>query len=209
MPTKKSVVKKTAPKKDEAQPGKKTKAAAKAAIKSVESSLIIQGAKFLKVPFFYDIEKEDGAGKHFMQQKLSEKPTASNRPRISGSLDGKNLVELLSQQLEYENKTFFEGCDGQVCVKCNERIVDAKYYVDRSLGYCIECAMLLSLGQSKEGVFSEAQMELMRRSMEKTMEGGKDLDEDDIESALDDMDTLELEEALLAAAEEEEAELNA
>jgi len=66
--------------------------------------------------------------------------------------------------------------------------------------------MRLGLGQSKEGVFSDAQMELMRRSMEKSLENAKDLeDEDDIDIALDDIDSLELEEALLAV---EEAEFN-
>jgi hypothetical protein len=170
----------------------------------IESLLMmIQGAKFVKVPFFFDIEEENnGKRKYIVQQKLPEKPTACSRPKISSNLDSKNLVELLSQQLEYENKAYFEGCEGQICVKCNSNNVDAKFYVDKALGYCIECAMLLGLGQSKEGVFSDAQMELMRRSMEKS----KDIDENDIESALDDMDTLELEETLLSV--EEDADFN-
>jgi len=210
MPSKKPVEKKTESKKiAKAQKASQPAKQAKTQTKPIESLLMVQGTKFLKVPFFFDIEKEDGTIKHFIQQKLPERPTVSSRPRISGAMDSKNLVELLSQQLEYENRTFFEGCEGQVCVKCNINSVDAKYYVDRSLGYCTECAMLLSLGQSKEGVFSEAQIELMRRSMEKSMEGGSDIDEDDIESALGDMDSLELEEALLAAAEEEAAGFNA
>ncbi len=212
MPSKKPVAKKTESKettkaKKARPPAKEAKEVkqAKTQAKPVESLLLIQGAKFLKVPFFFDIEKEDGTVKHFVQQKLTERPTVSSRPKVSGSLDSRNLVELLSQQLEYENRTFFEGCEGQVCVKCNTNNVDAKYYVDRSLGYCTECAMLLSLGQSKEGVFSEAQIELMRRSMEKSIGSRSDIDEDDIENALGDMDSLELEEALLAAAEEEAA----
>ncbi|MDR2731857.1 MAG: hypothetical protein LBB36_01400 [Fibromonadaceae bacterium] len=163
----------------------------------IETSLLIQGAKFIKSPFFFDDEKENG--KHHM--KSPEKQTACSRPKISGAMDSKNLVEFLSQQLEFENKTFFDGCEGQICVKCNVNSVDSKYYVDKSLGYCTDCAMLLGLGQSKEGVFSDAQMELMRKSMQ----SAKDIDEDDIESALDEMDSLELEEALLAV--EEEAEL--
>jgi hypothetical protein len=173
----------------------------------IESSLMIQGTKFVKVPFFFDIEEEAGKRKYIVQQKLPEKPTACSRPKISSNLDSKNLVEFLSQQLEYENKTYFEGCEGQICVKCNSNNVDAKFYVDKSLGYCTECATLLGLGQSKEGVFSDAQMELMRHSMEKSMENVKDIDENDIESALDDMDTLELEETLLAV--EEDADFNA
>lgn len=183
---------------------KKEVKTAKAKTPPVESALLISGAKFLKSAFFSIIEKEDGFGKHFSQQKNTDKPTASSRPKMTGAADSKNLVELLSQQLEYENKTFFEGCEGQICVKCNVNNVDPKYYVDKSLGYCAECAALLGLGQSKEGVFSDAQMELMRRSMEKSiMHSGKD---DDIESVLDDMDSLELEEALLAA--EEDLDLN-
>jgi len=166
-----------------------------------ESSLMVAGAKFLKVPFFVDLKKDDLAGK----QKLPEKPTACSRPKVNGALDSKNLVELLSQQLEFENRTYFEGCEGQICVKCNINNVDQKYYVDKSLGYCTDCALLLGLGQSKEGVFSDAQMELMRRSMEKS----KDIEsEDDIESALGEMDLeLELEEEALFA-EEDPAEFN-
>ncbi len=176
----------------------------------VESMLMIQGTKFVKVPFFFDAEKEDYSGKrkHSALQKSQEKPTAWSRPKISSSMDSKNLVELLSQQLEYENRTYFEGCEGQICVKCNINNVDQKFYVNKSLGYCTECAILLDLGQSKEGVFSDAQMELMRRSMEKSMQKAKDLDENDLDivGALDDIDSLELEEALLAV--EEAAEFN-
>jgi len=166
----------------------------------IESSLMIQGAKFLKVPFFVDLKKDDVSGR----QKLPEKPTACSRPKVNGE-DSKNLVELLSQQLEFENRTYFEGCEGQICVKCNVNNVDQKYYVDKSLGYCTDCALLLGLGQSKEGVFSDAQMELMRRSMEKS----KDIEsEDDIESALGEMDLeLELEEEALFA-EEDPVEFN-
>jgi hypothetical protein len=200
----KSVAKPVAKKKQTAHSAyEESKATSKAPQLKIESSLMVQGTKFLKNPFFFDVDKGSGS-KHFLQQKTPDKPTACSRPKMSGTLDGKNLVELLSQQLEYENKTFFEGCEGQVCVKCNINNVDSKYYVDRSLGYCTDCAMLLGLGQSKEGVFSDAQMELMRRSMEKSMESTKDMDEDDIESALDELDSMELEEALLAVEEEGE-----
>jgi Uncharacterized membrane-bound protein len=173
----------------------------------LESALMmVPGAKFVKIPFFFDIEEEASKRKYIVQQKLPEKPTACSRPKISSS-DNRNMVEFLSQQLEYENKTYFEGCEGQICVKCNVNTIDAKFYVDKSLGYCTECATLLGLGQSKEGVFSDAQMELMRHSMEKSMENLKDIeDENDIESALvDDIDSLESEETLLS---EEDADFN-
>jgi len=208
MPAKKTAPKKTAtktPKSTAKSPKPAAKApkpvAQKSSQQKIESSLMIQGAKFLKVPFFVDLKKDDNSGK----QKLPEKPTACSRPKVNGVLDSKNLVELLSQQLEFENRTYFEGCEGQICVKCNVNNVDQKFYVDKSLGYCTDCAALLGLGQSKEGVFSEAQMELMRRSMEKS----KDIEsEDDIESALGEMDLeLELEEEALFA-EEDPAEFN-
>jgi len=203
MSAKKDALKKTATK-----PPKPTAKVPKPVVQKpsqqkIESSLMIQGAKFLKVPFFVDLKKDDASGK----QKLPEKPTACSRPKVNGVLDSKNLVELLSQQLEFENRTYFEGCEGQICVKCNVNNVDQKYYVDKSLGYCTDCALLLGLGQSKEGVFSDAQMELMRRSMEKSMENAKDIDEDDIESALGEMDNMELEEALFAV-EDDAAEFN-
>jgi|TergutMp193P3_1026864.scaffolds.fasta_scaffold01012_4 hypothetical protein len=185
-------------------------AAPKVPSAKVESLLMVQGTRFVKVPFFFDVEKEEHSGKrkHSILPKSQEKLTAWSRPKISSSMDSKNLVELLSQQLEYENRTYFEGCEGQICVKCNVNYVDQKFYVNKSLGYCTECAILLDLGQSKEGVFSDAQMELMRRSMEKSMQKAKDLDENDLDivGALDDMDSLELEEALLAV--EEAAEFN-
>jgi hypothetical protein len=194
---------KAATKKTEAK-----KTAGKPATKKPEfdSSLMIQGATFLKSPFFVDIEKEYGSKhKYLSQHKQPEKPTACSRLKMGGALDGKSLVEFLSQKLEYENRTYFEGCEGQICVKCNVNNVDQKFYVDKSLGYCIECATLLNLGQSKEGVFSDAQMELMRRSMEKSMASAKDIEsEDDIESTFGDME--ELEEAMLAI---EEAEFDA
>jgi len=215
MPTKKSappkkpVAKKAKP--VAKQPEKPAKPAAKAtkpaptkaAQPKVETSLMVSGARFLKTAFFVDLKKDDASGR----QKLAEKPTACSRPKINGALDSKNLVELLSQQLEFENRTYFEGCEGQICTKCNVNPVDQKYYVDKSLGYCTDCAMLLGLGQSKEGVFSDAQMELMRRSMEKS----KDIEsEDDIESALGEMDMdldLELEEEALLAGEEDTADI--
>jgi len=183
------------------------KATPKTSAPKIESSLIIQGAKFIKIPFFFDVENEDSNGKrkHITLSKPPDKPTVWSRPKIGGATDGKNLVELLSQQLEYENKTYFEGCEGQICVKCNTNNVDQKFYVNKSLGYCVECATLLDLGQSKEGVFSDAQMELMRRSMEKSMQKTKDLDENDIVNALDDIDS-EFEEALLAV--EDDSEFN-
>jgi hypothetical protein len=222
----KPVVKAAKPKAKATKPAKTAKPAAKAAESSISSSkkekkpkkitdvvsnptaqiesLMIQGTKFLKVPFFFDLEEDASKRKYIVQQKLPEKPTACSRPKISSNSDSKNLVEFLSQQLEYENKTYFEGCEGQICVKCNSNNVDAKFYVDKSLGYCTECATLLGLGQSKEGVFSDAQMELMRHSMEKSMENLKDIeDENDIESVLvDDIDTLESEETLLSVEED-------
>jgi hypothetical protein len=211
MPTKKTAPKKAAAKTPKPATAKAPKPAVAKVPKSAvapkpaqpksESSLMVEGTKFLKVPFFVDLKKDDLVGK----QKLPEKPTACSRPKVNGALDSKNLVELLSQQLEFENRTYFEGCEGQICVKCNINNVDQKYYVDKSLGYCTDCAILLGLGQSKEGVFSDAQMELMRRSMEKS----KDIEsEDDIESAIGDLDLeLELEEEALFA-EEDTAEFN-
>jgi len=204
---KKPVAKKTKPvAKQPAKPAAKaTKSAPpKAVLPKIDSSLMVSGARFLKTPFFIDLKKDDASGR----QKLPEKPTACSRPKVNGTLDSKNLVELLSQQLEFENRTYFEGCEGQICTKCNVNPVDPKYYVDKSLGYCTDCAMLLGLGQSKEGVFSDAQMELMRRSMEKS----KDIEsEDDIESALGEMDMedldLELEEEALLADEEDTADI--
>jgi len=201
--------KKAAPKEAPVKKVAQKKEVPKPASAKIESSLLIQGAKFIKTPFFFDVEKEENNGKrkHITMPKPPDKPTAWSRPKIGSLADGKNLVEILSQQLEYENKTYFEGCEGQICVKCNVNNVDQKFYVNKSLGYCTDCATLLDLGQSKEGVFSDAQMELMRRSMEKSMQKTKDLDENDIVDALDDMDSLELEEALLAV--EEDAEFNA
>jgi len=209
MPTKKNAPKKTVaktPKTVAKVPKTAVKAPKPVAQKSpqqkIESSLMIQGAKFIKVPFFVDIKKDDLSGK----QKLPEKPTACSRPKVNGVLDSKNLVELLSQQLEFENKTYFEGCEGQICTKCNINNVDQKYYVDKSLGYCTDCAMLLGLGQSKEGVFSDAQMELQMELMRRSMENVKN--EDDIESVLGEMDNLELEDEAIFAEEEDSAELN-
>jgi hypothetical protein len=167
----------------------------------IESTIMIQGAKFVKVPFFVDIKKDDLNGKH----KLPEKPTACSRPKVNG-VDSKNLVEQLSQQLEFENKTYFEGCEGQICTKCNINFVDQKFYVDKSLGYCTDCAALLGLGQSKEGVFSDAQMELQMELMRRSMENVKN--EDDIESVLGEMDNLELEDESIFAEEEDSVELN-
>jgi len=208
--------KKTAPKKTADKTPKTAAKAPKAVDKNpkpvaqkppqqkTESTLMVQGAKFVKVPFFVDIKKDDLNGKH----KLPEKPTASSRPKVNG-IDSKNLVEQLSQQLEFENRTYFEGCEGQICTKCNINNVDQKYYVDKSLGYCTDCAALLGLGQSKEGVFSDAQMELQMELMRRSMENVKN--EDDIESALGKMDDMELDLGLeedMFSAEDDASEFN-
>jgi len=205
MPAKKNAPKKTADKTPKTATAKAPKPAMqKSPQTKTESALMVQGAKFVKVPFFVDIKKDDLNGKH----KLPEKPTACSRPKVNG-VDSKNLVEQLSQQLEFENRTYFEGCEGQICTKCNINNVDQKYYVDKSLGYCTDCAMLLGLGQSKEGVFSDAQMELQMELMRRSMENVKN--EDDIESALGKMDDMELDLGLeedMFPAEDDASEFN-
>ncbi|MDR0517683.1 MAG: hypothetical protein LBH25_11625 [Fibromonadaceae bacterium] len=202
--------KKVLPKKQETPVEQKSQAVKPQMLKSAkakaESLLIVPGVKFMKVPFFLDVgDEKDGKHKRGVLPKSPEKPTASSRPKVGNTMDTKDMVELLSQQLELENKMYFEGCEGQTCVKCGVNEVDPKYYVDKSLGHCTECAIVLRLGESKEGVFSDAQQELLRRSMEKSIKNARDIDENNIESVLGDIDIDDdsLDELALLTAEEE------
>lgn len=183
---------------------KTTKKAAKEIIleqeKKVNTSLMIEGAKIIKNSFFTDIENDT---KYFSNQKLLNKPTACFRSKPGMMMDGKSLVEQLSLQLELENKTYLEGCENLICVKCNVNPVDPKYYVDKFLGYCLDCAALLGLGQSKEGVFSDEQLEQMRLSMEKTMGSTKNTNSEEAISDIDDIDDIDLEDILFEAEKSE------
>ncbi|GHV13614.1 hypothetical protein AGMMS49938_08450 [Fibrobacterales bacterium] len=166
----------------------------------IESLLLVDGAKFTKTPFLFDTyEKDDKESrrKHGIVQKNTEKSTAVSRPRIGDVGEGMNLIALLSQQLKDENRNFFSGCEGKFCDRCNNNEVDPKFYVNESLGYCLECATILGLGQSKEGAFTDAQIELITRAIESAPSG--DINEDNVETVLEEFDDEEAKSLIIDA----------
>ena len=76
------------------------------------------------------------------------------------------------KELEEQNLAFTREAATQMCTRCNRNLVSPEFWVDKHLGYCEECAMILKLGQSKEA----RKVEYTLGSM-----GGDSLDEADDE----------------------------
>ena len=121
-------------------------------------------------------------------KQLERKPTSAIRHKISLAEETQEeLTERILKELEEQNLAFTREAATQMCTRCNRNLVSPEFWVDKHLGYCEECAMILKLGQSKEARKVDYQMGAM---------GGDSLDEaDDDGDFLDGPDAADLKEA--------------
>jgi hypothetical protein len=137
------------------------------------AKLLPAGKKPSKVVLFFEIdEQEDRLNKKKVSAEMKglEKPTAAMRRKASLAEETpEELYQRVIQELEEKNQSFYREAATQVCTKCCVNIVSPEFRVDKDLGYCEDCAMLLGLGFTKEARKVDYQMGLM---------GGDSLDED-------------------------------
>ena len=172
------------------KPSKQGKKGSKEEIPEIPSAkLLVSGKKPLKVAFFLEIdEQEDRLNKKKVSAEMKglEKPTAAMRRKASLAEETpEELYQRVIQELEEKNQSFYREAATQVCTKCCVNIVSPEFRVDKDLGYCEECALLLGLGFTKEARKVDYQMGLM---------GGDSLDEDqedDIEEKAPSIDEIE------------------
>jgi len=172
------------------KPSKQGKKGSKEEIPEIPSAkLLVSGKKPSKVAFFLEIdEQEDRLNKKKVSAEMKglEKPTAAMRRKASLAEETpEELYQRVIQELEEKNQSFYREAATQVCTKCCVNIVSPEFRVDKDLGYCEECALLLGLGFTKEARKVDYQMGLM---------GGDSLDEDqedDIEEKAPSIDELE------------------
>lgn len=150
-------------------------------------AVLLEGVKKLSksIMFFEVDEQDDRANKKKMSSEMKNlemKPTASIRRKSSLAEETQEeLTERILKELEEQNLAFEREAATQVCTRCNRNLVSPEFWVDKHLGYCEECAMILKLGQSKEARKVEYQLGAM---------GGDSLDEEDDEIIGPDADDL-------------------
>ena len=172
------------------KPSKQGKKGSTEEIPEIPSAkLLVSGKKPSKVAFFLEIdEQEDRLNKKKVSAEMKglEKPTAAMRRKASLAEETpEELYQRVIQELEEKNQSFYREAATQVCTKCCVNIVSPEFRVDKDLGYCEECALLLGLGFTKEARKVDYQMGLM---------GGDSLDEDqedDIKEKAPSIDELE------------------
>lgn len=162
-------------------------------------AVLLEGVKKLsKTVMFIEIdEQEDRSNKKKMSSEMKNlemKPTSSIRHKISLAEETQEeLTERILKELEEQNLAFEREAASQMCTRCNRNLVSPEFWVDKHLGYCEECAMILKLGQSKEARKVEYQLGAM---------GGDSLDEEDDEIMGPDADDLKEAEEDLADMED-------
>lgn len=150
-------------------------------------AVLLEGVKKLsKSIMFVEVdEQEDRSNKKKMSSEMKNlemKPTASIRRKSSLAEETQEeLTERILKELEEQNLAFEREAATQMCTRCNRNLVSPEFWVDKHLGYCEECAMILKLGQSKEARKVEYQLGAM---------GGDSLDEEDDEILGPDADDL-------------------
>ena len=164
-----------------------------------DEAILAKGVKrFSKTVMFVEIdEQEDRSNKKKMSSEMKNlemKPTASIRHKIAlGEETQEELTERILKELEEQNLAFEREAASQMCTRCNRNLVSPEFWVDKHLGYCEECAMILKLGQSKEARKVEYQLGSM---------GGDSLDEEDDDILGPDADDLKEAEEDLADMED-------
>jgi len=180
-----------------AEPKVEIKVEAKAAESKVDSkydyAILLEGVKKLsKSVMFVEIdEQEDRSNKKKMSSEMKNlemKPTAAIRHKASLAEETQEeLTERILKELEEQNLAFEREAASQMCTRCNRNLVSPEFWVDKHLGYCEECAMILKLGQSKEARKVEYQLGGMGDSLDEEDEDIMGPDADDLKEAEEDL----------------------
>jgi len=180
-----------------AEPKVESKVEAKAAESKVDSkydyAVLLEGVKKLsKAVMFVEIdEQEDRSNKKKMSSEMKNlemKPTAAIRHKASLAEETQEeLTERILKELEEQNLAFEREAASQMCTRCNRNLVSPEFWVDKHLGYCEECAMILKLGQSKEARKVEYQLGGMGDSLDEEDEDILGPDADDLKEAEEDL----------------------
>ncbi|MCF0215321.1 MAG: hypothetical protein HUK21_02475 [Fibrobacteraceae bacterium] len=173
---------------------KGSKPGVKAAAKSeIPYAVLLSGGKKLsKTIIFFEIdEQEERANKKKVSSEVknAEKklPTCAIRHKHSLAEETQEeLTERILKELEEQNFAFTRDAASQICTRCNKNVVSPEFWVDKHLGYCEECALILKLGMSKEARKVEYQLGAM---------GGDSLDEVDEDGEFEGPNAADLREA--------------
>lgn len=109
--------------------------------------------KASKSSFIFEINE---AEERLNKKKYTEiKPTETlTRAIRSSDRRGEETQEemeaRIARLLQEEDRTAYDPDRVQICTKCGLFPVSEMYVIDRNLGFCDECAILLRLGETKE-----------------------------------------------------------
>lgn len=160
-------------------------------------SILMEGVKKLsKTIMFIEIdEQEDRTNKKKMSSEMKSlemKPTSAIRHKASLAEETQEeLTERILKELEEQNRAFEREAASQMCTRCNRNLVSPEFWVDKHLGYCEECAMILKLGQSKEARKVEYQLGGMGDSLDEEDDDIMGPDADDLKDAEEDLADME------------------
>ncbi len=177
-------------------PSKKP-APSKKPVNDYDYAVLLEGVKKLsKAIMFTEVdEQEDRSNKKKMSSEMKNlemKPTASIRHKTSLAEETQEeLTERILKELEEQNLAFEREAASQMCTRCNRNLVSPEFWVDKHLGYCEECAMILKLGQSKEARKVEYQLGGMGDSLDEEDDEIMGPDADDLKAAEDDFAEME------------------
>lgn len=172
---------------------KQTSAAGKKTAMEYDYAVLLEGVKKLsKSIMFVEVdEQDDRSNKKKMSSEmktLDMKPTASIRRKSSLAEETQEeLTERILKELEEQNLAFEREAATQMCTRCNRNLVSPEFWVDKHLGYCDECAMILKLGQSKEARKVEYQLGGMGDSLDEEDDEILGPDAEDLKEAEEDL----------------------
>ncbi len=161
----KAPISKPSPKPTSSKPAPKSAAPAKGAVKvpakpaSVKAPAKAPVAKIapdpkpkagkidlFKGPFFQEV----AVGSPAARKNKAPQPTASPLRKPKGEESHDELIARIERELLTVRMTSRKVQREQVCTKCCINPVEPGYMVDRDTGYCLECALVLGLGHTRE-----------------------------------------------------------
>lgn len=109
--------------------------------------------KTTKSSFIYEINE---AEERLNKKKYTEIKPAETLTRAIRSSDRRGeetqeeMEARIARLLQEDDRTAFDPDRVQYCTKCGIFPVSEMYVIDRNLGFCDDCAILLRLGETKE-----------------------------------------------------------
>jgi hypothetical protein len=102
--------------------------------------------EFFKGPFFHEV----AVGSPAMRKNKAPQVVVSNLRKPKGEESHDELIARIERELLTVRMTSRKVQREQVCTKCCINPVEPGYMVDRDTGYCMECALVLGLGHTRE-----------------------------------------------------------